>query len=86
MVGSGEEKRTFPIGKPSHIGTDNSISTSKYTIWNFFFIVSASDVFLGKGRLFARLVELIMFYFSLHIRHSKSSFVAMVICTFLSWD
>ena len=42
-----ETQRTVLVGKPSDIGTNNSIYTSKYTIWTFFPLVSDFD---GHGR------------------------------------
>jgi hypothetical protein len=42
-----EEQRSFPIGKGSAtVGTNNAIYTSKYTLWNFLFIVSAYNILL----------------------------------------
>lgn len=47
MKGHSEQQRSFPIGKGSAtVGTDNAIYTSKYTVWNFLFIVSIDNVLI----------------------------------------
>jgi len=53
-------QRTLSIGRPSQIGSNNALYTSKYTLWNFL-IIAVREQFRRNGNLYFLLMGCLMF-------------------------